>query len=69
MTLVQVIRVWLGPSFNISYTIPCLSEQFEPWASIIPAIIADIDEVNVMYDGLRLLLGCQYQQHRTGLHI
>ena len=51
VALVQEIRVRLGPSFHISYTIPCLSEQFEPWASVIPAIIADIDAVNVMaYD-------------------
>ena len=31
VALVKEIRNRLGEDFHISYTIPCLSEQFEPW--------------------------------------
>ena len=33
VALVKEIRNRLGDDFHISYTIPCLSEQFEPWSA------------------------------------
>jgi len=51
VALVKEIRNRLGDDFHISYTIPCLSEQFEPWYSTIRNIAHLVDAVNVMaYD-------------------
>ena len=41
----------LGPYFQITYTLPALSAQFEPWKSTIEGAVEEIDAVNVMaYD-------------------
>jgi len=51
VVLISHTRQLLGPSFHISYTIPALSAQYEPWLSTIMGAIDHLDAVNIMaYD-------------------
>ena len=51
MALIDELRRLLGPEFHISYTLPALSGQFEPWADTIRQAADLLDAVNVMaYD-------------------
>jgi len=51
VALMDELRRLLGPEFHISYTLPALSGQFEPWADTIRQAADLLDAVNVMaYD-------------------
>ncbi len=49
--VIQELRDALGEDFEITYTYPCLAEQFEPWAQVIQEAHPILDGLNVMaYD-------------------
>jgi len=51
IALINAMRAELGPDFHISYTIPALSAQYEPWLSTIRGTLDVMDAVNIMaYD-------------------
>jgi len=51
IALIKETRRVLGPDFHITYTIPALTAQIEPWRSTIAGCVEELDSVNVMgYD-------------------
>jgi len=51
IAVIREIRRLAGPDFHISYTIPCLSEQFQPWRTTIQDGHQYLDAINIMaYD-------------------
>ena len=51
IALIKETRRLLGPDFQITYTIPALTGQIEPWRSTIVGTLEELDAVNVMaYD-------------------
>jgi len=49
--LIKETRRILGPDFHITYTLPALSAQYDPWMSTIAGTVEELDAVNVMaYD-------------------
>ncbi|TRY69348.1 hypothetical protein TCAL_06924 [Tigriopus californicus] len=51
MEVMKAVRATCGDDFHISYTLPCLSSQFEPWTSTLVLSHQYLDAVNVMaYD-------------------
>lgn len=51
MEVMKAVRATCGNDFHISYTLPCLSSQFEPWTSALTLSNQYLDAVNVMaYD-------------------
>jgi len=51
IALIKETRRLLGPDFHITYTIPALTGNIEPWQSTIVGTLEELDAVNVMaYD-------------------
>merc|ERR1712236_98360 len=49
--LIKETRRILGADFQITYTLPALSAQYDPWMSTIAGTVEELDAVNVMaYD-------------------